>query len=87
LFETLTLIQTGKVHNFPIVLFGSGYWQGLLDWLRATVERTGRISPGDIDLMFVTDSPKEACEHIFHTYLESLRGSEDGRSSNDREQS
>ena len=73
LFETLTLVQTGKVHNFPIVLFGSDYWQGLLDWIRQTVEATGRISPGDIDLMFVTDSRQEACDHILEAY-EANRG-------------
>jgi uncharacterized protein (TIGR00730 family) len=64
LFETLTLVQTGKVHNFPIILFGSEYWSGLLNWLRTTVEGTGRTSSGDIDLMLVTDSRIEACEHI-----------------------
>ncbi len=68
LFETLTLIQTGKVHNFPIVLFGSEYWSGLLNWLRWTVEGTGKISSGDIDLMLVTDSRVEACEHIVAAY-------------------
>ena len=68
LFETLTLIQTGKIHNFPIVLFGSEYWSGLLDWIRSTVEETGRISPGDIDLMLVTDSQDEACKHIITVY-------------------
>ena len=68
LFETLTLIQTGKIHNFPIILFGAEYWQGLIDWLRSTVEESGRISPGDIDLMLVTDSADEACEHIVANY-------------------
>ena len=68
LFETLTLVQTGKIHNFPIVLFGSDYWQGLLDWVRRTVEGTGRISPGDLDLMLVTDSSEAACDHIFEAY-------------------
>lgn len=70
LFETLTLIQTGKIHNFPIVLFGAEYWEGLLAWLRSTVEGTGRISPGDIDLMLVTDSQDEACEHIVKAFEE-----------------
>lgn len=70
LFETLTLVQTGKIHNFPIVLFGSDYWTGLLDWLKATVEESGRISPGDIDLMLVTDSRDEACRHILDAYEE-----------------
>ena len=64
LFESLTLIQTGKIHNFPVVLFDSSYWGGLVDWLKATMEAEGKISPGDIDLMFVTDSPQEAADHI-----------------------
>ncbi|CAN5801252.1 TIGR00730 family Rossman fold protein [soil metagenome] len=72
LFETLTLIQTDKIHNFPIVLFGSDYWRGLIDWLRNTVEEGGRISPGDIDLMLVTDSTEEACDHIVQTYRENV---------------
>ena len=68
LFETLTLVQTGKIHDFPIVLFGSDYWRGLLDWLKHSVEASGRISPGDIDLMLVTDSRDEACQHIVSAY-------------------
>ena len=64
LFEALTLIQTGKVRNFPVVLFDSSYWGGLVDWLRSTMEKEGKISPGDIDLMFVTDSPEEARDYI-----------------------
>ena len=64
LFEALTLIQTGKVANFPIVLYDSGYWGGLLDWLKNTMAATGRISPGDIDLMMVTDSTEEAAQFI-----------------------
>lgn len=59
LFEALTLIQTGKVHNFPIVLFGSSYWQGLLDWLRQTVLTEGKISAADLDLLIVSDDPAE----------------------------
>jgi uncharacterized protein (TIGR00730 family) len=59
LFESLTLIQTGKVCNFPVILFGSGYWTGLLDWLRSTMLAEGKISPADMDLLVVTDSPQE----------------------------
>src|SRR5690242_13934275 len=55
LFEALTLIQTGKVQNFPIILFGSAYWSGLLDWLRATMLAEGKIAAADLDLMVVTD--------------------------------
>ncbi len=64
LFEALTLIQTGKVENFPVVLYDSGYWSGLLDWLRGTMQAAGKISPGDVDLMMVTDSTEEAAQFI-----------------------
>ncbi len=64
LFESLTLIQTGKIRDFPVVLFGSDYWHGLLDWLRNTMEANGNISPGDLDRFIVTDSPKEAAEFV-----------------------
>lgn len=64
LFESLTLIQTGKVRNFPVVLFGSDYWQGLVDWLKATMMSEGKISKGDLDLIMVTDSVEETVEHL-----------------------
>ncbi len=59
LFESLTLVQTGKVTTFPIVLVGSAYWGGLVEWLRATMAATEKISPGDLDLVHVTDDPHE----------------------------
>lgn len=59
LFEALTLIQTSKVKNFPVVLFDSEYWKGLLEWLRRTMEHEGKISGGDLDLLVVTDDPAE----------------------------
>jgi uncharacterized protein (TIGR00730 family) len=55
LFEALTLVQTGKVTRFPVVLVGTSYWQGLLDWIQKTVVPSGRISPGDLDLITLTD--------------------------------
>jgi uncharacterized protein (TIGR00730 family) len=61
LFESLTLIQTGKVLRFPVVLFGSGYWQGLLDWLREHALAERKIGPDDLGLVHVTDDPDEAC--------------------------
>lgn len=64
LFEALTLIQTGKVRNFPVVLFGSQYWSGLIDWLRNVMLQEGKISPGDLDIMVITDSPEEAVRVI-----------------------
>ena len=60
LFEALTLIQTRKVHNFPVILFGSRYWSGLLDWMRDTMLAEGKVSPADLDLLMVTDSPAES---------------------------
>jgi uncharacterized protein (TIGR00730 family) len=60
LFEALTLIQTGKIRNFPVVLFGSAYWTGLLSWIREVMLAEGKISPNDLNLLVVTDSPAEA---------------------------
>ena len=66
LFEALTLIQTGKVQNFPVVLFDSAYWQGLIDWLRNTMLTNGKISPADLDLFLLTDDPAEVRDFINH---------------------
>ena len=60
LFEAITLVQTKKVTSFPIVLMGTSYWSGLLDWLREAALAHGTISPGDLDLMTVTDDVDEA---------------------------
>jgi uncharacterized protein (TIGR00730 family) len=64
LFEALTLVQTKKVTRFPVVLMGSAYWAGLLDWVRATMLTDGKVGPADLDLIFVTDDPDEAVRHI-----------------------
>src|SRR5690242_19653153 len=64
LFEALTLIQTRKIRNFPIVLFGSHYWSGLLDWFRAAVLPGGKISDVDMKMFHVTDSPAEVVEIV-----------------------
>ncbi|MFC0221805.1 LOG family protein [Nocardioides zeicaulis] len=60
LFEALTLVQTRKVTSFPIVLLGTAYWGGLMDWLRGTVLAEGKVSPADLDMMVVTDDVDEA---------------------------
>ncbi|MBM7366817.1 TIGR00730 family Rossman fold protein [Gordonia hydrophobica] len=60
LFEALTLVQTKKVLQFPIVLIGTEFWGPLVDWLRNTLEAEGMISPGDIDLVHVVETPAEA---------------------------
>lgn len=62
LFEALTLIQTRKIRNFPVVLFDSHYWTGLLEWLKAVVLTEGKISEMDFSIFHVTDSPQEVIE-------------------------
>jgi uncharacterized protein (TIGR00730 family) len=64
LFESLALIQTGKVRNFPVILFGRDYWKGLIDWIRKTALAEGKISPPDLDLLIMTDSPGEVRDRI-----------------------
>jgi uncharacterized protein (TIGR00730 family) len=64
LFEALTLIQTGKIRDFPVVLVGTAYWRGLIDWMRATQLPAGAISAADIDLLKLTDDADEVCEII-----------------------
>ena len=62
LFEAATLRQTDKIRHFPIVLFGSSYWSGLVDWLRDRALAEGKISPSDIDMLEVTDDPARVLE-------------------------
>ena len=64
LFEAVTLIQTGKIHRFPVVLFGTEYWQGLIDWLRARVLLEKKIAPVDLHLLYLTDDPAAAARHV-----------------------
>ncbi len=64
IFETATLIQTGIIENFPVVIMGREFWQPLLDYLRDTMSHQGTISPGDLDRFLITDSPEEAVRHI-----------------------
>ncbi|AHG87595.1 Conserved hypothetical protein CHP00730 [Gemmatirosa kalamazoonensis] len=68
LFEAVTLIQTGKIYQFPVVLFGRHYWAGLIRWLQTRVLSEGKISPGDIDLMVLTDDPREAVDAVVQAY-------------------
>jgi uncharacterized protein (TIGR00730 family) len=68
LFEAITLIQTGKIYQFPVILFGRHYWAGLLRWLQSRVLAERKISPGDIDLMIVTDDPAEAAEAVISAF-------------------
>jgi uncharacterized protein (TIGR00730 family) len=64
LFEALTLIQTGKVKHFPLVLFGREYWSGLGDWLRDRVAGEGKIATADLSLFQITDDPAEAVDWV-----------------------
>ena len=64
LFEALTLIQTGKVRHFPVVLVTSEYWSGLVDWMREYMLGWGNISPEDMELFSITDSPSEVLEIV-----------------------
>src|SRR5713226_4468678 len=64
LFEALTLIQTKKIHNFPVVLYGSQYWKGMLEWLRGPMLGEAKIVEDDLKRLHVTDSPSEIVEII-----------------------
>ena len=63
-FEALTLVQTRKVTRFPVVLFGTSYWSGLIDWLRSTVLPGGKIAAPDLDLIHLTDDVDDAVARI-----------------------
>jgi uncharacterized protein (TIGR00730 family) len=68
LFEALTLIQTGKVLHFPVVLFDSDYWEELLAWVQGELLPDGMISPDDLNLLFVTDDLDEAIAYVVDCY-------------------
>ena len=68
LFESLTLIQTHKISKIPIILVGSDYWGGLVDWINSTMKEAGTISEKDSDLFHVTDSKEEAVKIICDFY-------------------
>jgi uncharacterized protein (TIGR00730 family) len=72
LFEALTLIQTKKILNFPVILMGGRYWEPLLEWIRETLTRAATINPEDVDLLRVTDDPAEACQ-IINAYVTERR--------------
>jgi uncharacterized protein (TIGR00730 family) len=62
LFEALTLIQTAKISHFPVILYGSSYWGGLIEWIRESVMGHGNIGPGDLALLTLVDDPLRVCE-------------------------
>jgi hypothetical protein len=69
-FESLTLIQTGKIRHFPVVLIGKSYWSGLLEWIRAEPIAHGNISPEDLDLIRCTDDMDQACRWLTEGYIQ-----------------
>jgi uncharacterized protein (TIGR00730 family) len=68
LFEALTLIQTGKIYQFPVILFGRHYWAGLIRWISSRLAGEGKISPGDLDLLLLTDDPAEAAQAVIDAH-------------------
>ena len=64
LFEAMTLIQTNKIHRFPIILVGTDFWGGLIDWIKNTMLEEGNISPEDLDLIKLVDTEDEVVEII-----------------------
>jgi uncharacterized protein (TIGR00730 family) len=77
LFEALTLIQTKKVRNFPVVMVGADYWAGLFDWAKRTLLAHGTISPGDLDLLQCTDDPAEVERIVVECYRNGCAGPEE----------
>jgi uncharacterized protein (TIGR00730 family) len=73
LFEALVLIQTGKIYQFPVILFGRYYWAGLIRWLQSRVLRERKIAPGDLDLMLLTDDPGQAARAVITAYESQAR--------------
>jgi len=63
-FEVLTLVQTRRIPEFPLILFGSKYWKGLISWMKQQLDASDYIARGDLDLFTVTDSPQEAIDII-----------------------
>jgi uncharacterized protein (TIGR00730 family) len=68
LFEALTLIQTKKVSNFPVILYNSKFWHGMLDWMKDTMLDEGNISAEDLDLLRISDDPQEICNWVVEAY-------------------
>ncbi|MCZ7537203.1 MAG: TIGR00730 family Rossman fold protein [Acidimicrobiia bacterium] len=79
LFEALTLIQTGKISNFPVVLVGTDHWAGLLDWLRTRLLDQSRVGTDDLALLHLTDDPAEVCDIVTSGHAAQLAALKAGR--------
>lgn len=77
LFEALTLIQTQKVSHFPVILYGSKYWNGLVNWMRDTMLTDEKISSQDLNLLHISDDPREICQMVTQTYKASFHMKDD----------
>jgi uncharacterized protein (TIGR00730 family) len=69
LFESVTLIQTRKIRPFPVILVGSNYWKGILDWMKEVVLKEGKISPWDLEILQLIDEPAEIIKTIKKTVI------------------
>jgi len=72
-FESLTLLQTGKIRRFPVVMMGKKYWDGLIRWMKTTMVPEGTISSSDLDFFYITDEPSQAAEHVIKFHKERIR--------------
>lgn len=72
-FEALTLIQTRKIRQFPVVMMGKAYYDGLVRWMTEAMARERTVSPDDLDLFFLTDDPAEAADHIVRFHKQRAR--------------
>jgi uncharacterized protein (TIGR00730 family) len=72
-FESLTLIQTGKIRRFPVVLMGRKYWEGLIRWMEQTLVEAGTISPEDMNLFYMTDRAEDAVDYIVKFHRDAIR--------------
>ena len=81
-FESLTLIQTGKIRRFPVVLMGRKFWEGLIRWMEHTLLKEGTISADDMNLFFLTDRPEDAVEYIVKFHRDTIRQGRERRKRN-----
>jgi len=73
LFEALTLIQTKKVSHFPVILYDSKFWGGMVNWIREVMLTTGTVNEDDLRLLYISDDPQEICRIVTEAYQESYR--------------